>query len=470
MKKLMGSLVVAGLMFSGCVNSLPNMGMSGSNTANTTQTTQSSNQTSTLPKLNLGIYINNPILNVETDVVLAEELATVLKFNNLILDRMPVSTSDVWPELLNDYQQSHKNIAKNLIEQYDNCLLRELTQDYSFYRFYNPIALRKQITSLAGIFLLTNPSAMKKVAMLKVIESYGKRIEHTKNVVSYKPFQCSCKYFNPEFDKYLKPVSSKLCKKIDAEMAKKCEFFSKPLEDVYYKYESNFLNLKVGAKCFKVVEGKSYPSFREAFYSLLPDNYKDTIKEIDYKFLDVSQEIAKLEAEIKVEKEKNKNVTVLEKKLDKLKKEKENIESQRDKIFDKAMKEIEVNKNKIALAKKLKNISDYINSSLTNVGIGTTVLSVSTLMDVRELLNLGNKTQEAVLMTAAIYLHDNKAKTQKEAVEIAEKRLKLLLKRAVNLPKNAITIVYGIGAQKSFLSKYSDYIESYLKLGEKLKK
>jgi len=91
-------------------------------------------------------------------------------------------------------------------------------------------------------------------------------------------------------------------------------------------------------------------------------------------------------------------------------------------------------------------------------------------MDVKELLSLGANAKNAVLMTAAIYLHDNRAKTQKEAVKIAEERLKLLLKRAANLPKNAITIVYGIASQKSFLSKYSDYIEAYLELGEKLKK
>ena len=488
MKKIVGSLALAALMFSGCVSELASVGSAMAGLGNTSTktttvtktTTKEGNVTKTqinqLPKLNLAIYIDNPILNVETDLVLAEELASVLKFNNLLLDRMPVSTKDIWPELLIDYQKSHKNISKKLIEQYNNCLLHELTYDYSFYKYYNPIDLRKQITSLAGLALIAHPSAVKKIAMLKVIESYGKRIEHTKNVISYKPMQCNCNYFNPKFKKYFKPISKRVCRKIDMKLAKKCEFFSKPLEDVYYKYEDQFLNLKVGAKCFKAVEGKSYPSFRAAFYALLPDEYRDSLKELDNKFLKISEDIAKLESEIKIlkkesKKMENKNkLAVLEKKLDKLKKEKENIEAQRDKNFDKAMKEIEVDKNKIALAKKLKDITDYIYNSLTSVGIGTTVLSLSTLMDVRELMSLGVNARSAVLMTAVIYMHDNKAKTTKEAIKMAEKRLKLLLKRSVDLPKNAITIVYGIMAQKSFLSNYSDYIKAYVKLGEKLKK
>ncbi len=462
MKKFIGSLVAAGIMFSGCVDNLVNLNQP------TQQKVQMQTNTN-LPKLNLAVYVDNPILNVETDLVLAEELATVLKFNNLLLDRMPVSTQDLWPELLYDYDQKHPNIPKEAIRKYDDCLLKELIYDYSFYRYYDPIELRKQIKSVAGLAILANPSAIKKIAMLKVIENYGKKIEHTKNVISYKPFTCNCQYFNPKFKDYLKPVPKRVCLEIDKKMANKCEFFSKPLEEIFYKYEDSFLNLKVGASCFKPVEGKAYPSFRVAFYELLPNKYKTMIKKADEDFLNISEKIASLEAEIKLKKEKKQDVSALEKKLDSLKKEEENIKARREKLFSKALKEIEVSKDKVKLAMKLKKISDYINHSLGSVGIGTTVLTVSTIFDVKELLNLGANSKSAIMMTAVVYLHDNKAKNEKEAIKMAEERLKLLLKRAASLPKNALTIAYGIGAQKSFISDYADYIDAYVKLASKLK-
>jgi len=136
-------------------------------------------------------------------------------------------------------------------------------------------------------------------------------------------------------------------------------------------------------------------------------------------------------------------------------------------LFEKAKKEIVVDKNKILLAKKIKTVFDYINSNLTGVGIGTVVLSINTLNDVKDIISLGANSMNAIQMTAAIYLIDNPGKTQQEAIEYAKKRLTLLLKRIIDLPANAAAIIYGIASQKSIISDYIDYVDAYLKLYEK---
>ena len=432
-----------------------------------------------MQKPTLEYYINNPILNVEMDTILAEELATMIKMNKLILDRIPISIDDKWPELLRDYQKGLSDKDKNSTkiskakDAYNEYLDNLLKKDYSFYQIYDPVALNKQIKSVAGIAIVTSPSAMKKIILLKIIENYGKNMEHLKNTISYKPLGCSKKYYNPKFSNMFKPLKKHICRRIERRLAKRCEFFSKPIEDILFKYEKGFYDLKVGARCFKVVRGKSYPSFKRAFYNLLPNNKRDSIKRADEELENINMALAKLKGEIEVAKKSDKKdenrIALLEKKEKILKEKKDNIEEKRSKLFEDAKSHIVVNKEKIELALKLKTIIDYINHNLTSVGIGTTILTVNTIFDVKDIAKLGINAQNALMMTAAIYMQNSKNKNYKEGLKLAKKRLKLLLKRAIKLPENAITIVYGISSQKSFISDYEDYIDALIEAGKKAK-
>jgi hypothetical protein len=472
-------------LLSGCVNT-NNLAMQNVlNIAqnNNTQPTvinssynQNNNLNNSSSPFTLGIYIDNPILNVEIDTVLAEELATVIKMNNLIVNNMPISIEDKWPELLKDYQDYSKNKEMKKFEnekkEYDEYLISLLKNDYSFYKYYDPDNIRKQIKSLAGLALIAHPSAMKKIVVLKIIQKYGLNIEHLKNVISYKPLGCGVPYYNPKFASMFKPVKKSLCEEIDKKLSKQCEFFSKSLEDIIYKYEDKFYSLKVGANCLKAVEGKTYPSFRTAFYSLMADDLRNKIKQMDDELRNVHIKIAHLKSDIKIAEAKKENenkILVLKKSLKKLEKEKDNIESIRDKLYEEAKNRIIVDKEKVKLALKLKILVDYIKSNLVNVGVGTTVLSINTFLDVKELLNLGPKADNAIELTVLVYMADNKLLDKNEAVNIAKKRLALLLKRAALLPKNVFIIVYGIGAQISMLSDYTDYLDAVINAGKKAK-
>jgi len=471
-KKLL--LLLGGLFFSGCVGT-QSMLMPNQNYTNPYANTNGTTNQQYITKPNLEMYINNPILNVETDLILAEELATMVKMNNLLLDRMPISYEDKWPELLRDFQKNFKNIKdKKAKEEYTKYLEEMLKKDYSFYQIYDPSDLKEEIKRTGGFALVTNPSAMKKIVLLKIVESYGKNLEHLKNVISYQPLGCGAKYPNPEFEDMFRPLKANVCTKIENRFAKKCEFFSKPIEDILYEYEDGFFNLKVGPQCFKVVRGHSYPSFKAAFYELLPNSKRDAIREADEDLQSITYEIADVKSQIRVleedkkNKEKNQNkIAALKKKLKELEKKEDNIKDVRSKLFEEAMNQIVIDKDKAKLAQKLKIITDYMNHNLTSVGIGTVILTVNTFLDIREILSLGGNSQNAIMMTAAIFMADKRAKNMQEAMELAKKRLKLLLQRAVRLPKNAVVTAYAIGAQKSFLSDYIDYIEAVIEAGKK---
>jgi len=478
MKKLLFTgAICGGLFFTGCVNQMMSSAIipQTQNTQSSINKNKSNNFFSVNPnQLRLEYFTENPILNIEMDLIFAEELATTLKLNSLILDRMPISTQDKWPELLDDFSKNDKNFSKEAVDKYDQYLTSLLKKDYSFYRIYDPDTLKKSMKNIGGLALMVNPSAMKKIVILTIIGKYGKHLEHTKNVISYKPLGCGVAYYNPKFKDMFKPVKRSVCKKIDREVGKKCPFFTLPMEEILLKYSKNFYDLKVGAKCFRAVEGKTYHSIKDAFYSLLPNKYKKDIKNKDVELTILDNKILKLKEKIKLEENKEKKdekqITLLNKKLKELETKKENIEKLRKKLFEKATKEIVVDKNKILLAKKIKTVFDYINSNLTGIGIGTVVLSINTLNDVKDIISLGANSMNTIQMTAAIYLIDNPGKTQQEALNFAKKRLTLLLKRVKDLPANAAAIIYGIASQKAIISDYIDYVDAYLKLYEKEQK
>lgn len=497
-KRLLLIAAIAAIVFSGCVGpqTLSSFTPQQQQAAMKYRQKYMANQKNNMPmmKPTLEYYIDNPILNVEIDLILAEELATMLKMNNLVIDRMPISINDKWPELLRDYQKGlntkddkakedkdssdnkKSSIDKKLQkakDAYDLYLDSLLKRDYSFYKIYDPVALKKQMKSVAGIALITSPSAIKKLILLSIVEAYGKNMEHLKNVISYKPLGCGKKYYNPKFSYMFRKLSHRTCRRIERRLHRRCSFFSKPIEDILYKYEDGFYNLKVGARCFKAVEGRSYPSFRAAFYRLLPNNIRNSIKSIDEKLKYLNIKIIRLKGRLKVAKNAKKKdenkIALLEKKEEKLEKRRDNLKDQREKLFKEAKNRIVVDKNKIKLALKLKTISDYIHGNLTSVGIGTTILGVNTFFDVKDIIKLGANAQKALMMTGAIYMADNKAKNFDEATKMAKKRLKLLLKRTIKLPQNAVAIVYGISTQLSMMSDYRDYIEAVIEAGKKAK-
>ena len=80
----------------------------------------------------------NPAMELEMDLVFLDEIAAMTKLNQLLLERMPVSIEDPWPELLNQYSEDPPEKEEKAKEKYDECLLELLKTDFYFFKFYNP--------------------------------------------------------------------------------------------------------------------------------------------------------------------------------------------------------------------------------------------------------------------------------------------------------------------------------------------
>ena len=87
----------------------------------------------------------NPAMELEMDLVFLDEIAAMTKLNQLLLERMPVSMEDPWPEMLNQYSQETPKNEEAAREKYDECLLKLLKDDFYFFRFYNPALVAKKL-------------------------------------------------------------------------------------------------------------------------------------------------------------------------------------------------------------------------------------------------------------------------------------------------------------------------------------
>jgi len=70
----------------------------------------------------------NPAMELEMDLVFLDEIAAMTKLNQLLLERLPVSLEDPWPELLNQYSEDPAKNEGKARPRYD-CFLLEPIED-----------------------------------------------------------------------------------------------------------------------------------------------------------------------------------------------------------------------------------------------------------------------------------------------------------------------------------------------------
>lgn len=75
-----------------------------------------------------GAKNKNPLIEAEIDITLANEIAAIVKMNQVMLERMPVSYEDNWPEILNSYYRTSYLTEKEKRNKtkYNDCLKRLL--------------------------------------------------------------------------------------------------------------------------------------------------------------------------------------------------------------------------------------------------------------------------------------------------------------------------------------------------------
>jgi DNA repair exonuclease SbcCD ATPase subunit len=243
---------------------------------------------------------------------------------------------------------------------------------------------------------------------------------------------------------------------------KECKKFEKPLEKLLLEYwikknAQEWVDLPIPISCLRPVEGRLYGTFEELFYSLLPYDMGKQIKEIDRKLNQLYKKKGELEAKIKEYESKNKDTAALKKELDNLEKEIKNQEALQEKLYNDAIKQIEIDPRKIALAKKLYLIADYVEDTDNKLFLLVSGNLAKFFLDLFEALKYAPQIGVATVATVAAAPNSSYAK-----------RLKFLLENVLVSPGNIVSIYGYIIAQKNLVGRYKDYLAALVEMEKKI--
>jgi len=406
----------------------------------------------------------NPAMELEMDLVFLDEIAAMTKLNQLLLERMPVSIEDPWPELLNQYSEDPPEKEEKAKEKYDECLLELLKTDFYFFKFYNP-ALYFGYVGPGGVSALLARAiiAARGTLIIEGAKMMGRRYEHAKNVVSYYPFGCKCPYYSTRFES-LRP-GSEACRKVPVKS--ECTFFNTPTEEILslHLFEEDgvksWADLKIPLECLRIVEGERLGTFKEVFYTLLPEHISDSITRVDDEVNIVVADLKEVQARLEENKLPPAERAQLEKREEALEKEAKNKVTIQQKLYREAISTIEATPEKIKRAKKLLAIVHFIDESFSQVTAAMTALTVKIVDDMMILAQFDStQIANSIGYLAAQGIASGSA---------AKKRAKILAKRFVSLPVNYAQIWGYAISQKDQIGMYASYLESLVKMERKIK-
>ena len=405
----------------------------------------------------------NPVMELEMDLVFLDEISAFTKVNEIILERLPVSMSDPWPELLNHYTTEPDKAELNAKEAYDTCLTHLLKEDFYFYRTYDYALYFNLIGGDSGGILARAIISARDLLIIEGAKELGRRYEHAKWVLSHHPFGCKCRYFSPRFLSVA--AGSDPCQQ--ATCRNDCPFFDKPTEQMLYTYlfgEGGFdswVDLQVNPECFRTVEGEHLGSFADVYYTLLPDHLRQEIQRVDEQLKQTMADLEKAKARQKGKDLSSAEKAALSKEETELDKKLDGLTEAQKKLYKTALTTLEATPEKVKKAKKLLQIIQFLDDAFDQVSTAMTALTIKITDDLLALRSFGPEQVNAsmtYLVTQGI-----------AGGSFAAKRAELLGKRMVTLPVNyAQTWGYAI-SQKYRIAQYKDYLEALVKMEQKLK-
>lgn len=406
----------------------------------------------------------NPVMELEMDLVFLDEIAAMTKLNQMLLDRVPISLEDPWPDLLNSYSEDPSEKDKAARKKYDVCLTNLLKNDFYFFKFYNP-ALYFGYVGPGGVNALLSRAiiAARATLIIAAAKEMGRHYEHAKSVVSYYPFGCKCAYYEKGWGG-LQPGSSE-CRQVSID--EECTFFNLPTEETLnqYIFEDRGLNtwvdLKTPLECLRVVEGERLGTFKEVFYTLLPDHIRDAIKRVDDEVQVVEADLEEIKARLNEKELSQEGRARLEKREEELEKEVDIKTGIQQKLYKEATSTVEVTSEKVKKAKKLLNVANYINEGFSQISAAMIALTVKMVDDVLIFAQF-NTYQIANSMG---YLAAQGIASGPDV----RKRGEILAKRFAGLFMNYPQVWGNAISQKYQVSIYFDYLESLVKMERKLK-
>ncbi len=409
----------------------------------------------------------NPVMELEMDLVFLDEIAAFTKLNQIILERTPISLDDPWPELLNHYAKSPSGQEEKARERYDACLETLLKEDFYFFRTYNTGVYFNLIGADSTAALLAKAIiTARDLLVIEAAKGMGLRFEHAKWVLSYYPFGCKCDYYSRDFES-LRPNSLE-CQSAQKKTA--CPFFTVPTEQMLYRYlfgkggMESWEDLQIGIDCLRIVEGERLGSFREVFYTLLPDHLQGKIQTVDNEVNDAVAELASVQARLKEKGLKSGEEKALEKKEESLQKQIANQSAIQDKLYKEAVSTLEVTREKVEKGKKLLEVARFVDYNFSQISAAMSALTVKMVDDMMAFSGLGQNQ----ITSSMIYL-GTQGVAAGSAAE-AKKRSELLGKRFLSLPVNYVQIWSLAIKQKSEVSTFINYLEALAAMGGKLRK
>ena len=407
----------------------------------------------------------NPVMELEMDLVFLDEIAAFTKLNQIILERTPISLDDPWPELLNHYAKTPPEKEEKAREQYEACLETLLKDDFYFFRTYNTALYFNMMgaTSTAAMLAKAIITA-RDLLVIEAAKGMGIRFEHAKWVLSYYPFGCKCDYYSREFGSLRR--GSAACRKIRTK--KNCPFFNLPTEQMLYQYLfskgglKSWEDLQIDIDCMHIVEGESLGSFREVFYTLLPDHLRSQIRTVDNEVNDAVADLASTQARLKEKGLKDTEEQALEKREEVLQKQIQNRSAIQDKLYKEAVSTLEVTPEKVRKAKKLLQVTQFISYNFSQISAAMSALTIKLTDDMMAFSSFG----QSQITGSMVYLATQGVASGSNAA--ARKRAELLGKRFISLPVNYVQIWSYAISQKSEVSTFMSYLEALAEMGNKL--
>ncbi|MBF0464994.1 MAG: hypothetical protein HQK88_06690 [Nitrospirae bacterium] len=455
----------------------------------------------------MNVLLSNPIVGLELDLLLGDVLATNLIMNNVLMTRIQFTGDDPWTSLITEFKETNNltgSIASGTsgdcqkgFKDYSLALAKTAESDYTFYKLFSVRKIIESLNGVGGIMTMGTDlmsgkiSSVKKFAALNVVENYVNNLSHNKSVISAIPSGCYLKYPNIKYETDY-DVKSQFCKSNYKNLKTlKCELFTKPLEDVVHQYSSSKKDVEVDTKCFRVVKGvNAHQTFKDAFYSILPDSLTKDIKQADADLDSKNDAINKLTGEIKqmeaqaetassdkssAKKVDTSQLEVKKKDLSVLENDRKNILQTRSKLYKEAVNthltgnDVESQKQKAILAQKMQGLINYIDGSLNSTTVMTTLLTAAIVFDIKDLIPVVTNPTAAINSVSQLITMTHPNVSKEEAASLAEKRAKLLFSRLTSYPGYVFSIISGVSAQKDFVAQYKNYIDHVVNVGLKKK-
>ncbi len=408
----------------------------------------------------------NPVMELEMDLVFLDELAALTKLNQIILERVPISLDDPWPSILNDYSAKPREGEAARYEAYKDCLSRLLKQDFVFYSVYDPGQYFKVLSGNAtGVqaLLAQGLIAARNTLIMDAAEEMGRKYEHGKWVISYYPLGCKCMFYSQRFEHLA--AGSGECRQFGDRAD--CPFFSRPTEDMLYEYllEKGGLDawedLKISPDCLRVVEGETLGPFKTVYYTLFPDHIRDEAAGVDADLEATETEFKSVQERLKEKDLSSAEESRLEKEEEALEAALEELIVVQKKLYEIALSTLEPTPEKIAIAKKLLEITRFITEGFDEISTAMFALTVKMTDDMIVFSQMGS----VQINEGSVSLANKGVSSQ----PMPQKRASLLNKRLASLPVNYASVLGYAMSQKSLVSEYSDYLEAVAAMEEKLR-